>query len=295
MQRRLTEYISHLENIKNYSANTIKAYKTDLDELLTYLETQNITDLKSVSLENLRSYLFKIGEKENQNSTIARKVASIKSFFAYALKKEIINSNPASRLQSPKIAKKLPVILNQEQAEKYITFAKKLWEEDRKNRVLYQNYLIVEVLYSTGIRVSELVNLKKEHFDFFNGLLTVKLGKGNKDRIIPVGKKALDAVEYYLNNFEQKNEFIFINHHGEQINVRQVSNTVHKLSAWAHLPDIHPHSLRHSAATALLENGADLRSVQEFLGHESLGTTQKYTHLSTKHLLESFNQAHPRA
>jgi site-specific recombinase XerD len=295
MHKLLDIYITYLENVKNYSPNTLRAYKSDLEELISHLEKEKIENIKDVSLEDLRSFLFKIGEKENQNSTVARKIASIKSFFAYCLKKEIINSNPASRLQSPKLAKKLPSILNQEQAEKYITFAKKLWEEEKENKMLFQNYLIVEMLYSTGLRVSELVNLKKENFDFYNGLLTVKQGKGAKDRVIPIGKKALDALEYYLNNFEQRGAFIFQNHHGKQINPRQIREIIHKISAWSHLPDIHPHSLRHSAATALLENGADLRSVQEFLGHESLGTTQKYTHLSTKHLLESFNQAHPRA
>jgi site-specific recombinase XerD len=334
----LDEYIQYLENNKNYSPNTLKAYKTDLKELLEFLaqnkiiqkdKASNLADLNNIKLEDLqledlRNFFFQIGQgrdhiAKNQNSTIGRKIASTKSFFLYLLKKNYIKSNPASRLSSPKIAKNLPAILNIDQAGKYIETAYNLWQEDQTNYILYRNYLIVEVLYSSGLRVSELVNLKWPDIDFDNQLITVRQGKGRKDRVIPIGKKALKALDFYksaevcksaesadkgfantnntLTNTDNilNNTNIFTNTKGRPINPRQVSDIVHKLSLTANLPDIHPHSLRHSVATHLLENGADLRSVQEFLGHSSLSTTQKYTHLSSKHLLASFNQAFPRA
>ncbi|MDR3128594.1 MAG: tyrosine recombinase XerC [Bifidobacteriaceae bacterium] len=291
----LNQYLNYLKNNKNYSPNTLKAYKIDLSELINYLENQGLTNLQNVKLIHLRSFFYKVGQNHNQNSTIARKVASCKSFWQYCYKKQIISSNPALRLHSPKIAKTLPTILTIEQMEKYIDFTYQIWQDEKDNKFLYRNYLIVEVLYSTGLRVSELINLKKTDIDFNNNLITVRLGKGSKDRVIPIGKKALRALQFYFDNWQINNQYIFTNTKNKPINPRQVTDIIHKLAKWSALPDIHPHSLRHSVATHLLENGADLRSVQEFLGHESLSTTQKYTHLSTKHLLDSFNQAFPRA
>jgi len=252
--------------------------------------------LLSIDVNAVRAYLAHLNDKEYSKATIARKLATLRSFYKFLVKRNEITSNPVVAVRTPKQEKKLPRFLEYEEV-------KRLLETPPVDNWLgARDRAILETLYSTGIRVSELVALNMDDIDFLGEIVHVR-GKGKKERIAPISSSALQVIQHYMeyrnkraqtnNNFDPK--VLFVNKHGRRLSTRSVRRKMDKYLKMAGLdPSISPHTLRHSFATHMLDKGADLRSVQELLGHQSLSTTQVYTHLSTSKLKEIYEAAHPR-
>jgi integrase/recombinase XerC len=252
--------------------------------------------LLSAQTDSVRSYLSLLNEKQYSKATIARKLATLRSFYKFLVKRNHISSNPVVSIRTPKQEKKLPRFLEYEEVKKLLnTPPVNTWLGARDRAIL-------ETLYSTGIRVSELVALNMDDIDFLGEVVHIR-GKGKKERIAPIGSSALQVIQHYMEyrnkraqsngNFDSK--VLFVNKHGKRLSTRSVRRKMDKYLKMSGLdPDISPHTLRHSFATHMLNNGADLRSVQELLGHQSLSTTQIYTHLTTTRLKEVYDNAHPR-
>ncbi len=268
------------------SVTAVKEYTdTDLDKLFV-----------TVDVDSIRSYLAFLNEKQLSKATLARKLATLRSFYKFLVKRGLVESNPVMLVRTPKQERKLPRILEYEEV-------KRLLETPPADSWLgARDRAIMETLYSTGIRVSELVALNMGDIDFLGEVIHVR-GKGKKERIAPIGTSALQAIQHYMefrNKRSQSNpdfdaKVLFVNKHGGRLSTRSVRRKMDKYLKIAGLdPSISPHTLRHSFATHMLNNGADLRSVQELLGHQSLSTTQIYTHLNTKKLKDVYDGAHPR-
>jgi integrase/recombinase XerC len=253
--------------------------------------------LLSVEVNAVRAYLAFLNERQYSKSTIARKLATLRSFYKFLVKRNQISSNPAAAVRTPKQDKKLPRFLEYDQVKKLIeTPPMDTWLGARDRAIL-------ETLYSTGMRVSEIVALNMDDIDFLGEVVHIR-GKGKKERIAPIGSSALQVIQHYIefrnkraqsnSNFDSK--VLFVNKHGRRLSTRSVRRKMDKYLKIAGMdPAISPHTLRHSFATHMLNNGADLRSVQELLGHQSLSTTQIYTHLTTRKLKEVYENAHPRS
>ena len=252
--------------------------------------------LLSAHTEALRAYLAFLNEKDYSKATVARKLATLRSFYKFLVKRNHITSNPVVSIRTPKQEKRLPRFLEYDEIKKLLsTPPVNTWLGARDRAIL-------ETLYSTGIRVSELVALNMDDIDFLGEVVHVR-GKGKKERIAPIGSSALQTIQHYMeyrNKRAQSNgnfdaRVLFVNKHGQRLSTRSVRRKMDKYLKMAGLdPAISPHTLRHSFATHMLNNGADLRSVQELLGHQSLSTTQIYTHLTTRKLKEVYEGAHPR-
>jgi len=252
--------------------------------------------LLSVQTDSVRAYLAYLNEKEYSKATIARKLATLRSFYKFLVKRNHITSNPVVTIRTPKQEKKLPRFLEYEEVKRLLsTPPMNTWLGARDRAIL-------ETLYSTGIRVSELVALNMDDIDFLGEVVHVR-GKGKKERIAPIGSSALQVIQHYMeyrnkraqNNGNFDSRVLFVNKHGQRLSTRSVRRKMDKYLKIAGLdPAISPHTLRHSFATHMLNSGADLRSVQELLGHQSLSTTQVYTHLTTDRLKEVYDNAHPR-
>ncbi|UCD74720.1 MAG: tyrosine recombinase XerC [Phycisphaerales bacterium] len=247
----------------------------------------------------IRDFLARLDEYQYSAATMARKIATLRSFHRWMDKNELIESNPMLLIRTPRQDKRLPKAINVEQVEQLLA------APDDTELLGARDRAILETLYSTGIRVSELVGVNLTDIDDAGEALIVR-GKGKKERIVPLGSHALAALQHYTNMLRNSRQFsglasdpnapLFINKHGGRLSTRSVRRKVSKYLAQAGLdPDISPHTLRHSFATHLLDNGADLRSVQELLGHQSLSTTQVYTHLTTQRMRDAYDEAHPRA
>ena len=294
MNDRISEFLKYLKIEKNYSSNTIKNYEIDIDEFKNYLNCEGI-DYLSVDYDFIKGFLMHLYNKKLSRNSVARKLSSLRSFYKYLFNNDLIKTNPFKYVASPKKEKKLPKYLGVEELEGIFNtpdITTPLGQRDRT---------ILEVLYATGIRVSELVNIKLSDIDFYNKEIRV-LGKGNKERIDPFGTYCLDIINMFLNDGRNKIlkkhntvcDYLIINEHGRQITTRGVEkiidNVVKKASLKKH---VSPHMLRHSFATHLLNEGCDIRTVQELLGHESLETTQIYTHVSNEHLRSVYLKCHP--
>jgi integrase/recombinase XerC len=252
-------------------------------------------------LNTFRLWLADQKDKGSSNSTISRRSSTARVFSTWAFQKGLIKTDPAIRLISPKVNKTLPNVLGQKQANTLMQTASNMIDEENSVSIRMRDHAILEVLYSSGIRVGELTGLDIKDLDFSRCTMRV-IGKGNKERVVPFGQPAKDALRTYID--ESRSEFtndksgnaLFIGSRGKRLDTRQVRRIV--TSAILRVegaPEISPHDLRHSAATHMLEGGADLRIVQELLGHSSLATTQKYTHVTIERLREVFTNAHPRA
>jgi tyrosine recombinase XerC len=290
MERFIGKFLNYLEIEKNYSSHTILNYQIDLDDFKNFIGLMHPQD---VTYLVLRKFLAHLKEKNYTKRTVARKVATLRSFFKFLCREGYIKNNPASALSTPKLDKKLPLFLSEEEVRTLIESAS---EDDVWGR---RDRAILEVLYSTGMRVGELVNLNMEDIDFI-GSATKVSGKGKKERMLPIGEKALVSIRYYLDvlpqRLKEKNKALFINKRMTRISDRSVRRIVNKyINLTSKRSGISPHTLRHSFATHLLDRGADLRSVQELLGHANLSTTQIYTHITTQRLKEAYEKAHPRA
>ncbi|MCK5685420.1 tyrosine recombinase XerC [bacterium] len=302
MNDHISHFLSHLKQIKHYSPHTIISYNrdlTDFSEFIMEYQGENNVHINRVDKLSIRHFLGKLSEEKAQPRTIARKLATLKSFFSWALKQNLIKLNPAYSIKSPKIPKSLPTIVSQDEMEQ--VFEKN--EEDRCDQFIRSRDLIIfEILYGCGIRLSELVETNIIDCNLREGVLRVT-GKGNKQRVLPIGKNAIKSINTYLTlrqaqfgSFGSKDALI-ISSRGKRISHRSVQDRVkkHLLKINHNLKKASPHTLRHSFATHLLDNGADLEAVRALLGHEDLATTQIYTHVQSDHLKKVYNLAHPRA
>ena len=296
--RLLHEYCAYLESGRGYSAHTVKGYRTDIAELFAYLERIGINSLSGLQLEVLRDFLYELTEKGLSKATMARKSASIRSLTAWCFKNELIDSDPGLRLRTPKTSRTLPKVVGKESIDMIFSILESMATTDNPGGLC--DRLAVELLYASGARVSELVGLNLADIDYSRNLIRV-LGKGGKERMVPFGVPAREALDAWLQYGRPKyandksKDALLLTSRGGRVGVRQVYSLVAGLLAETPTGVAGPHSLRHSAATHLLDGGADLRAVQELLGHASLGTTQIYTHVSIERLKEGYKLAHPRA
>ncbi len=286
----IEQFLKFLDVEKNSSPHTIKNYRSDLIEFFKFNGKNSVTDINYLEIRKFLAYLK---EREFLKTTISRKLACLKSFFKYLTRERLLPTNPASGIQTPKRDRRLPSFLEIKEVEHLIEAAKgDKWETKR-------DLTILETLYSSGIRVSELVGLNEEDVDLLGCLVKVR-GKGKKERIVPIGSCAVNAIKAYVESapldLEQRSVPLLINRRKTRLSDRSVRRIILKYARIAALKKgISPHTLRHSFATHLLDRGADLRSVQELLGHAHLSTTQIYTHVTAKRLREAYDQAHPRA
>ncbi len=301
----IDRFLDSLAAEKGYSAHTVRAYRHDLVELVTYVargaggKNRDQVDPARVAVEalnslHIRGFLGFLHDR-NDKATIARKLAAVRSFFRYLRKIGAVAENPAAAVRTPKHGKPMPVYLTVDDMFRML-------DQPQPDDVLgLRDRAMLETLYSTGVRVSELAGLNVEDVDARNGLIRV-LGKGNKERSVPIGRKALDAIDAYrraradLNGgMSADRGALFLNKNMGRLTTRSIARVVHRLARSCGLPvPVSPHALRHSYATHLLDAGADLRAVQELLGHSSLSTTQRYTHVSVDRLMAAYDKAHPR-
>lgn len=279
----ISEYLNFLEVERGLSKNTIMAYENDIMGFFDFFG--NIDDVNKIKKSHFHQYAYELASKKIAPSSITRKIASIKGFFRFLCANKEISSNPSLAISSPKIPKKLPKVISYSEIETIL-----------KTKMTKKEAAVFEMLYATGLRVSELVNLTIKSIDFKNGVIKTT-GKGSKDRIVPLGKKAKEAILDYMQEREldiktnfgsaKNSEYLFLNEKCGKISRQWVYNFIKKQGTLIN-KSISPHTIRHSFATHLLENGADLRAVQELLGHSSVVTTQLYTHVSKKHLREVY-------
>lgn len=297
-ERALLGYRDHLDAGRGYSTNTVKAYLTDVEDLTQFLTKQNLKSLSEINLEQLRDWLWQATQQGLTKATIARKSAAVRSFTAWALKNNFTETDPGLRLRSPKASRVLPKVVSRDSL--HMVFEKLQTLATPDNPTGIRDLVIVELLYASGARVSELVGLDLESIDYSRNIMRV-LGKGSKERMVPFGQPARDALDSWIRigrpafSHDSSGQALLLNSKGLRIGVRQVYGVVAKLLEATPTGTAGPHSLRHSAATHLLDGGADLRAVQELLGHASLGTTQIYTHVSIERLRDGYKNAHPRA
>lgn len=278
----LAEYLEYLEVEKGLAQNTLDAYRRDLSYFLDFCESKGVQELNDIQRTHLNSYLLELREKQYLPPSVMRKIASLRGFFKWLCANEICLQNPTLTLEQPKIPRKLPKVMSISDIENILTS-----NLNKKQR------LIVELLYGCGLRVSELVGLKTNSIDLSANYLKCS-GKGSKERLVPLGSKAKEALQSYFehrdflvkkHNLDTKN--LFLADDGRFLTRQDVYNFIHEQGKRIH-KNISPHTLRHSFATHLLENGADLRVVQELLGHSDVSTTQLYTHISKKRLKEVY-------
>lgn len=288
--RELEDYLKYLEYQKNYSIHTIESYKQDIDEYLEYISEQKIKLLK-INYDEIKMYLKYLSEKKDINSTISRKISALRGFYKFLQNNNKIENNPFSLINLPKKEKKLPRFFFYNELEE-------LFNTPKLNTPLGQrDRLILEMLYATGVRVSELVNIKVS--DISDRTIKI-LGKGNKERIVRFGDYCEEILKMYLNDGHYKlnssSEYLFLNNNGGQLTDRGVRYLLDKIIEKTTIEKkISPHMLRHSFATHLLNEGCDILTVQELLGHESLTATSIYTHVTNDRLKDVYFKTHPRA
>lgn len=294
MQKEIDHFLRHLRYQKGYSEETYRAYKSNLKEFRSFLEERvpRLT-LQTLTAAILRQFLATLYDKKNVKSTVARKLSAIRSFLRHLARSGRLPINPADSLSGPKLPKHIPQHLTETEVSLLLA------TPDRSTLLGKRDGAVLELLYATGIRVGELVRLSRDDCDFRQRFIRV-LGKGKKERIVPFGRQAEIAMREYLDCRDRQGRWpdrvLFLNARGGRLSDRSVRRILDRhIRNCALSRSISPHGLRHSFATHLLERGADLRSIQELLGHASLSTTQRYTSLSTSHLLEVHRRSHPRS
>lgn len=289
MEKYLEKFIRYLAIEKNYSSHTILNYRLDLEDFYKFLGG---LELEKVDYLLLRKYLAVLKEKNLSARSIGRRLSALRSFFKFLTREGYLKTNPILILSSPKLEKHLPDFLTEEEVAKLIESAFGRSEKDERG---LRDRAVLETFYSTGMRISEVAGLSTQDIDFISGTLKV-FGKGKKERIVPIGEAAIASIRRYLEKRKKQNEALFLNKNGTRISTRGMRDIFEK---YVHLAGIRhgisPHTLRHSFATHLLNRGADLRTVQELLGHANLSTTQIYTHLTTERLKSIYDKAHPHA
>ena len=286
MRRFIDKFSNYLEVEKNYSEHTLRNYRSDLEGLASFLGDK---ELKAITHLDLRRYLAELKTRGNAKRTVVRKLGAIRSFFRFLSREKYIHNNPADSVFTPKMDKKLPEFLDAESTIKLVTSPAGNTSSSLRDRAM------LEVLYSTGMRVSELVGMNTDDVDIISGTVKVR-GKGKRERMALLGKEAQKALRNYLDKRKGEEKAVFLNKRGRRLTDRSVRRILDKYVKQCSIEqNISPHSIRHSFATHLLNNGADLRSVQELLGHKNLSTTQIYTHLGSQRIKEIYSKAHPRA
>jgi tyrosine recombinase XerC len=287
MERYIEKFVRYLEVEKNYSPHTVLNYRLDLKEFHAFVKD---VPAEEIDYLTVRRFLALLKEKKQSARSLSRKLSSLRSFFRFLTREGLVKANPVLAVSSPRTEKHLPSFLTEEETARVIDAAFSTDERGLRDRA------ILETFYSTGMRISEVVGLNAGDIDFISGTVTVR-GKGKKDRLVPIGDAATGCIRRYVASRKKRSsEAVFLNKNGARITARGVRNIVAKYLRCAHIAQgVSPHTLRHSFATHLLNRGADLRSVQELLGHANLSTTQIYTHLTTDKLKSVYNKAHPRA
>ena len=299
LKHEIREYLNHLDRVKNYSPHTVAAYGGDLAQFHEFLTRHFATEqIRPAEIDHvtLRLFLGDLLENGKSRKSIARKLSSVRSFFDFMVRRNVIAHNPGSNVLTPRLPRKLPVFLDEPSIEKMMNLPDTSTVRGLRDRA------ILELLYGTGMRLNELVRLDLSSLDLGNNTVKV-LGKGSKERIVPLGRKAKDALKAYLARRVEGaargpggDEAVFINKSGKRIYPRAVYRIVnHYISVASDVRKKSPHVLRHTFATHMVNRGADLRAVKELLGHESLSTTQLYTHVTVDRLKRIYKQAHPKA
>ena len=286
----IKEYLIFVSQVKNLSQNTTKSYERDLRKLSVFISDLNISDYSQISPDICSAWIGNLYTQDNNPRSIQRHLSSAKGFFRFLMKNDLIKSSPFELVIAPKSPSNLPEVLSPEDVEQLLNFKPSSLIEIR-------DMAIVEVMYSSGLRVSETVNINIADFEEDMTFLRV-LGKGSKTRLVPMGRFAVTAINNWLTEREKivaNTDALFLNSKGTRLTVRSVQLRLKKMALKQGLPPIHPHMLRHSFATHMLESSGDLRTIQELLGHRSLSTTQIYTKLDYQHLAKIYDQAHPRA
>ena len=286
----IKEYLVFVSQVKNLSENTTKSYERDLKKLNSFLVDLNVSGYSEISSETCSAWIGNLYSQNNNPRSIQRHLSSAKGFFRFLKKNNLIQSSPFELVTAPKSSNNLPDVLSPEDVEQLLNFKP-------SNMIEIRDMAIVELMYSSGLRVSETVNINLNDFEEDKSFLRV-LGKGSKTRLVPMGRYAVNAINEWLIEREKilnNTDALFLNAKGTRLTVRSVQLRLKKMAIKQGLPPIHPHMLRHSFATHMLESSGDLRTIQELLGHSSLSTTQIYTKLDYQHLAKIYDQSHPRA
>ena len=295
MRNEIGDFLDHLTYERNVSVNTVAAYRDDLESFVSFLCNQYLTmgreqiDLRRVDHLSIRSYLAHLARKKLSRASIARHLSALRSFFKFLMREEIVERNPARSVATPRREKYLPSVLQTSDIALLFDMP------DLETPLGIRDRAWLELMYASGLRISELVGIDIDDIELRARLVKVR-GKGAKERIVPFGSKAEQTIREYLKVRSSNDDALFVNYRGQRITVRSVRRLFSRYVREASLrAGISPHTLRHSFATHLLNAGADLRAIQELLGHASLSTTQKYTHLADWQLIEVYKKAHPRA
>jgi len=307
MLKLLDQFLEHLRYERNVSEHTLRNYTSDLQQFFEHLAPteqkvgaqRKLPDIKQIDHITIREWLSTLHTSQKRKSSIARKLAALRTFFQFLVREGIVETNPAKVVATPRLEKKLPQHLSVEEAVRFIETPDIETDLGKRDRAM------LELLYATGVRVSELTKLNVSDLDLRHKLIRV-FGKRRKERIVPFGEPALESLQNYLSVRERflsqapislrDNSALFLNYQGTRITTRSVGRMVEKyIRICAGLHNISPHALRHSFATHLLDSGADLRDIQELLGHARLSTTQIYTHVSMEKLIDVYDKAHPKA
>jgi integrase/recombinase XerC len=308
MDELIERYIQYLQYERNASPHTVRNYRSDLMQFRNFLapakgsegKAEKSVAVKSIDALRIRAYLAFLFENERKKSSIARKLAAVRAFFKFLARERVLGENPAASVSTPKLARTLPRIMTEEEMNEFLNrLAEGAATGDPS---LTRDRAILELLYASGLRVSELVGLDLRNVNFGDGMVLVR-GKGNKERIVPFGSKARDALNSYLalrerilHESRKTSAALFLNQRGGRLTTRSVDRILKKYARqlFPHVK-VSPHGLRHAFASHLLAEGADLRAIQEMLGHKSLATTQKYTQVSIKQLMDVYDKTHPKA
>jgi integrase/recombinase XerC len=307
MNNQIERYVNYLQNERNASPHTIRNYRSDLLQFRDFLSQSQPgvpVAIASIDALRIRGFLAHLFQREKEKTSIARKLASVRAFFKFLCREGILKENPATLVSTPKLARALPRIMTEEEMNGFLDrVARAVREAEPQARpARLRDRAILEILYASGLRVSELEGLDLRSVTFGDDMLLVR-GKGRKERIVPFGSKAKQALEDYLperarilSRTKTRSPALFLNARGRRLTTRSVDRLV-KSYVRSYGPEVHvsPHSLRHAFASHLLTEGADLRAIQEMLGHASLSTTQKYTQVSIKQLIEVYDKTHPKA
>ncbi|MCU5745460.1 site-specific tyrosine recombinase XerD [Staphylococcus sp. SQ8-PEA] len=295
MDEIIEEYLKFIQLEKGLSANTIGAYRRDLNKYQAFLDNHHISHIDFVERETIQLCLGKFQDEGASAKSIARFISTLKSFHQFALREKYAAKDPTVLIETPRYERKLPDVLEVDEVIRLIE------APDTSKNNGCRDRAILELLYATGIRVTELINLKVEDLNLMMGFVRV-FGKGNKERIVPLGDTVIDYLDYYLNSVRPKlmkntvTDGLFLNLRGKPLTRQAIWKSIKQYGVKAQIhKTLTPHTLRHSFATHLLENGADLRAVQEMLGHSDISTTQLYTHVSKSQIRKIYNNFHPRA
>ena len=286
----INEYLVFVSQVKNLSENTTKSYERDLKKLYLFLEKLNVTNYSDINEEVCSAWIGDLYSQNNKPKSIQRHLSSAKGFFRFLKKNNLISSSPFELVTAPKSSNTLPDVLSPEDVEQLLNFKP-------SNTIEIRDMAIVELMYSSGLRVSETVNINISDFEENMSFLRV-IGKGSKTRLVPMGRFAINAINNWISEREKisnNTDALFLNSKGSRLSIRSIQLRLKKMAIKQGLPPVHPHMLRHSFATHMLESSGDLRTIQELLGHSSLSTTQIYTKLDYQHLAKIYDKSHPRA